>query len=79
MNWLNIDLKARLGNYMTYVGIIGIVFSAAGINFETLTSWALLGQALLSILDNPVSCVAVIVAVCGVICDTSTKGFNDGK
>lgn len=72
-----IDFKARGKNHMTYIGIIGIVFASAGISFETLTSWSLLFDAILSILNNPVAIVAVVMAVLGVFTDTSTKGIAD--
>lgn len=78
---MKIDLKSRTKNYMFYIGLIGIVFSAAGISFDELTSWSLFFQAIISILDNPVAIVSVVMAVLGVITDTSTRGFkdNDGK
>lgn len=76
--FLGIDFKARSKNYMTYVGIIGIIFASAGINFDDLTSWSLLWGAVLSILNNPVAVVSVTVAIMGVFADTSTKGLKDG-
>ncbi|WP_338631700.1 phage holin [Clostridium baratii] len=53
------------------------MFSAAGVDFNTLTSWRLLGQAFLDILANPVAVVAVAAAVVGVFVDPSTKGLKD--
>ena len=73
-----IDLKARFKNYMFYVGIVGVVFSAAGIDFNSLTSWGLLLDSVLQILNNPVSIVSVLMAIMGIITDTSTDGFLDG-
>lgn len=71
------DIKSRFKNPIFWVALIGIVFSAAGINFESLTDWNLLADALISIVKNPVSIIAVIVAVLGVFTDTSTKGLKD--
>lgn len=72
-------MKNRLKNPYFWLGLGGVIFSAAGIDFKTLTSWSLLGDALLSILANPVAVVAVIAAVIGVCVDTSTKGLKDNK
>ena len=72
-------MKNRLKNPYFYLGLGGVIFSAAGIDFNTLTSWSLLGNALLDILANPVAVVAVIAALVGVFVDPSTKGLKDNK
>ncbi|SCJ49338.1 holin%2C phage phi LC3 family [uncultured Clostridium sp.] len=72
-------MKNRFKNPYFWLGLGGVIFSAAGIDFKTLTSWNLLWEALLSILANPVAVVAVIAAVIGVCVDTSTKGLKDNK
>ncbi|MDH5096011.1 phage holin [Clostridium perfringens] len=73
------NLKNRLKNPYFWLGLGGVVFSAAGIDFNTLTSWSLLGQAFLNILANPVAVVAVVAALIGVVVDPSTKGLKDNK
>ena len=45
-------------------------------DFQTLTSWQLLIQALVDILLNPVAIVAVITAFLGIWNDNSTKGLD---
>lgn len=72
-------MENRLKNPYFWLGLIGVIFSAAGIDFKTLTSWNLLVHALLDILANPVSVVAVIAALIGVCVDPSTKGLKDTK
>lgn len=59
-----------------WLGIISIVFSAAGISIDELVSWKLMGNAILSILNNPVSVIAVITAVVSVWNDNSTSGID---
>lgn len=59
-----------------WLSVFALIFSAAGIEFNTLTSWSLLGQALFSIIQNPVSIVAVITAFLGIWNDNSTKGLD---
>ncbi len=72
-------MKNRVKNPYFWLGLGGVIFSAAGVDFKTLTSWSLLGNALLDILSNPVAVVAVAAAVIGVFVDPSTKGLKDNK
>lgn len=72
-------MKEKLKNPYFWLSTIALVFSASGVDFNELTSWALLGQALLGILNNPVSVVAVITAFIGIYNDNSTKGLDKFK
>lgn len=72
-------MKNRFKNPYFWLGLGGVIFSSAGVDFKTLTSWGLLGDALLSILGNPVAVVSVAAAVIGVFVDPSTKGLKDNK
>lgn len=72
-------MKSRIKNPYFWLGLGGVIFSSAGVDFNTLTSWNLLGDALLSILANPVAVVAVAAAIIGVFVDPSTKGLKDNK
>lgn len=69
----------KFKNPYLWLSVFALIFSAAGIDFNTLTSWQLLGEALLSILQNPVSIVAVITAMLGIWNDNSTKGMDKIK
>ena len=71
--------NAKFKNPYFWLSMFGLIFAAAGIDFNTLTSWQLLGEALLSILANPVSIVAIITAMLGVWNDNSTKGMDKLK
>ena len=71
--------NAKFKNPYFWLSMFGLIFAAAGIDFNTLTSWELLGAALMSILQNPVSIVAVITAMLGVWNDNSTKGKDKIK
>jgi phi LC3 family holin len=70
-------LKDRYRNPWFWVGLVSIMIAASGIDFETLTSWALVGQALLTIVMNPVKLVAVLLAGLGVFINPTTKGVKD--
>lgn len=69
----------RYKNIYFWLGIVGVVFSAAGIDFNTLTNWKLLLESIISILNNPVAIFSVVVAVTGVFVDPTTPGLKDGE
>lgn len=66
----------KLKNPYFYLSVVALIFSASGVDFNQLTSWQLLGQALLNIVDNPVSVVAIITAFLGIWNDNSTPGLD---
>lgn len=71
------NIKDRLKNPYFVIGLAGVIFSAAGIDFESLTNWSILWHNILNILGNPFLLASVIVAIIGVFVDPSTKGFKD--
>lgn len=71
--------NAKLRNPYFWLSMFGLIFAAAGVDFNTLTSWQLLGEALLGIVANPVAIVAVVTAMLGVWNDNSTKGMDKLK
>ena len=71
--------NSKFRNPYFWISIVGLFFSAAGIDFNTLTSWQLLGNALLSILNNPVSVVAVIGTIVGIWNNNSEPGLDKLK
>lgn len=70
-------MKEKLKNPYFWLSVFALIFSAAGVDFELLTNWQLLGQALMDILLNPVAIVAVITALLGIWNDNSTKGLDN--
>ena len=62
-----------------WLSLLSIVLAAAGIDFESMTSWRLLLTALLDILRNPVALVTCCIAVMGVWNDNGTKGLDGFK
>ena len=69
-------MNEKLKNPYFWLSVFALIFSASGIDFQTLTSWQLLLQALVDILLNPVAIVAVITAFLGIWNDNSTKGLD---
>ena len=66
----------KFKNPYFYLSVIAVIFSASGVEFNDLTSWSLLGNALVDIINNPVSIVAVIIALLGIWNDNSIKGLD---
>ena len=69
-------MNEKFKNPYFWLSVFALIFSASGIDFQTLTSWQLLVQALVDILMNPVAIVAVITAFLGIWNDNSTKGLD---
>ena len=74
-----LDAHPKLKNPYFYLSVVGLIFSASGVDFTELTSWNLFWQALLGIIENPVCVVAVITALLGIWNDNSTKGLDGIK
>lgn len=72
-------MKEKIKNPYFWLSTVALIFSASGIDFNTLTSWQLMGQALISIISNPVAVVAVLTAFLGIWNDNSTKGLDKIK
>ena len=69
-------MKDKLKNPYFWLSTFALIFSASGVDFNQLTSWSLLAEALLGILNNPVSIIAIITAFLGIWNDNSTKGLD---
>lgn len=68
--------NVKFKNPYFWLSVFALIFSASGIDFSQLTSWELLGSALLSILNNPVSILSIITAFLGIWNDNSTQGMD---
>ena len=69
----------KLKNPYFWLSVFALIFSASGVDFQTLTSWQLLGEALIDILNNPVAIIAIITAFLGIWNDNGTKGLDGLK
>ena len=76
---MKINIDAKFKHPYFWLSVIALIFSASGVDFNQLTSWRLLGEALIDIISNPVSVVAVVTALLGIWNDNSTKGLDKLK
>ena len=71
-----LDKHPKFKNPYFYLGIVAVVFSAAGVDIATLSSWPLLAAALLSIVNSPFTLLCVIFALLAMFNDNSTSGLD---
>ena len=71
-----LDKHPKFKNPYFYLGIVAVVFSAAGVDIATLSSWPLLAAALLSIVNSPFTLLCVILALLAMFNDNSTSGLD---
>lgn len=76
---MKINIPVRMKNPWFWVGLVGVILTAMGINPEMLTSWAAVWQAIKELVSNPFLLGSVAVAVLGVFVDPTTKGVCDSK
>lgn len=50
-------MTKRFKSWVVWLGVLSSAFLAVGIDWQTLTSWQMLGQALISFLQNPASII----------------------
>lgn len=74
MNW-----KVRVKNPYFWIGLLGVILAAMGIDGSMLTSWGAVADALKALISNPYMIVSVIMAVIGTLVDPTTSGITDSK
>ena len=73
------DLKTRMQNPWFWVGLVGVVLTATGMEAEMFTDWGILMQSILDVLKNPFLLGTTALAVLGVFVEPTTKGLKDRK
>ena len=78
---MKINWKVRAKNPVFWVqvavAVILPILAHLGLEWEDMTTWAALGNALVDAIKNPVIVVAVIVSVWNAIIDPTTAGVSD--
>jgi phi LC3 family holin len=76
---MKINIPVRMKNPWFWVGLLGVVLTAMGINPEMLTSWEAVWAAIVELVSNPFMLGSVAVAVLGVFIDPTTAGVCDSN
>ncbi len=76
---MKINWKVRFKNPIWWVGLFGVICTAAGVSPEMLTNWGILWDNLVALVENPFLLGSVVVAVIGYNTDHTTAGFQDSS
>ena len=69
----------RFRNPWFWIGIVGVILTATGMDPAMFTSWGALWEAVLGVLKNPFLLGTAAFAVLGVFVEPTTKGIMDKK
>lgn len=67
----------RWKNPWFWVGIIGVVLTACGVDASTFTTWGALGRGFIDFIQNPFLIGTVCMALLGNYVDPTTGGLKD--
>lgn len=76
---MKINWKVRFKNPYFWIGLIAVILAAIGISPESLTSWDILIDQVMKLLNNPFAIGCVVVAIIGYINDPTTATLSDSK
>ena len=76
---MKLNIPVRFKNPWFWVGLIGLFFTAIGVDPQTMTSWAALWQALVDFISSPFMIGSALVALLGQFIDPTTAGVGDSR
>lgn len=79
----NINWTVRLNNPIWWAQVVASIvlplIVGVGLSWEDMTSWATLGNAIVTALGNPVVVVSMLVSLWNTVTDPTTKGIGDSE
>ena len=78
MNW-KIRFKNPVFIVQLILAILTPILAYAGLTFQDLTSWSVLGDILLGAIKNPYVIGLIVVSVWNALNDPTTSGLTDSK
>ena len=79
MKSVKLNIPVRLKNPWFWIGVLGTILAAMGVDPQMFTSWSLVCQAVVDLVTNPFQLACVVVAVLGIFVDPTTAGISDSK
>ena len=76
---MKMNIPVRFKNVWFWAGLVGLFFTAIGVDPATLTSWEALKQAMIDFLGNPFLIGSAAVALLGQFIDPTTAGICDSE
>jgi phi LC3 family holin len=67
----------RWRNPWLWVGVIGVILTACGVDASTFTTWTALGTGFIHFISNPFMIGTVVMALLGTYVDPTTGGLKD--
>ena len=74
---MKMNIPVRMKNVWFWVGVVGVLLTALGIDPKMLTSWAALKEAVMDVLGNPYLLGSAAIALLGQFVDPTPKGIGD--
>lgn len=71
------NLRVRFRNPWFWVGLVGVVLTAMGVDGASLTTWGAVVDAAKALIHNPYMIWSVVLALIGVFVDPTTVGVGD--
>lgn len=76
---MKMNIPVRFKNVWFWVGVVGVLLTAIGIEPEMLTSWSALKEAIMDVLGNPYLLGSAAFALLGEFVDPTTAGIGDSR
>ena len=76
---MKINFKVRAKNPYFWVGLLGVILAAMGVNAEMFTSWDVVIAQAKALISNPYMIGSVIMAILGTLIDPTTAGITDSQ
>lgn len=80
-NFLGINWKVRFNNPTAIAQMVVSIFLPVliylGVDWQSLTTWESVGQALIDIISNPIAVVLIIVNLYTTMVDGTSTGLSD--
>ena len=74
---MKINIPVRVRNWAFWVGLGATLLAALDVSPEMFTSWSILWQSVVDLINNPYRLGCVIFAIVGVLVDPTTAGIGD--
>ena len=76
---LRMNIPVRMQNWAFWLGLGATILAAMNVSPEMFTSWNLVWEELVALINNPFRLGCVLVAIVGVCTDPTTPGIGDSS
>ena len=76
---MKINWVVRFKNPYFWIGLVAVVITAMGAKPEMFTSWGVVGEQVMALINNPFLLACVIIGIIGYVNDHTTSGLSDSE